>query len=111
MPAGMQLITHHLAGLLRHGVIATGENIHCGIAVFRPGVNRDVGFREECKTGDALGFEPMGDQVQKGCTSTFCSVCDGGPEKSFVVQLVWIAVVELEDAVLSHHVGGRGGQV
>ena len=110
MAAGLQLIAHHLAGLLRHGVISAGENIYCGIAVFRPGVNRYVGLGEEGKTGHALGLKPMRDEVQESRTSTFRSVRDGGPEKGFVVELDRIAVVELENAVLPHHIGGCCGQ-
>ena len=55
-----------------------------------------------------MGLKTVGDEVEKRCTSTFRCCCDGGSQKSFVVELAVIALVKLEDAVLAHHVGGTG---
>jgi hypothetical protein len=50
----------------------------------------------------------VGDQIQESGASTLGSGGDGGPEESFVVELGWIAVVKLENAVFTHHFGGTG---
>ena len=111
MIAGFQFVDEHLTGPFGHGVVAAGEHVNGRIARFRPGVNRDVGFGQQGQTGHALGFEMMGDQMEQGGASTFCSAGDGVPEKGFVVEPLVVAVVELEDAVLAHGVrhGGLGG--
>ena len=48
----------------------------------------------------------MGDQIQESGASTLRSGGDGVPEESLVVELGGIAVVQLENAVFAHHVGG-----
>ena len=103
-----EFLAKHRAGLFRHGVIAAGEHINSCIAAFRPGVDGDVGFRQKSQTGHALRLEPMGDEVEKGRTSTFGCGGDAGSQEGFVVELAVVAVVELKNAVFAHHVGGIG---
>ena len=43
----------------RIGMVATRVKIHCGIAGFRPRVNRDMRLGENDHAGDALRFETM----------------------------------------------------
>lgn len=108
MVHGLQLVAEVLASLFGHGVIAAREDIHSRIPGFRPCVDGDVRFRQKSQSCDALWFESMGDEVEKSGTSTFRSGRDGGSQKSFVIELCLVAIVELEDAVLAHHVGGTG---
>ena len=108
MVHGLELVAEVLAGLFGHGVIAAREHIHSRIPGFRPGVDGDVRFSQKSQSCDALWFESMGDEVEKSGTSTLRSGRDGGSQKSFVIELCLVAIVELEDAVLAHHVGGTG---
>ena len=98
--AGAQLFAEHGAGLLRHGVVTTGEHIHSGIARFGPGVDGDVGLRQQSQARYALGLELVGDEIQKSGASPFGCLGDGASEKDFVVELAGVAVVELENACL-----------
>ena len=68
-----------------------------------------MGFGQKGQTGHALGFEAMGDQVEQGGASTSGCGGDGVSEESFVVESGAVAVVELENAVLPHRIGGVGG--
>ena len=111
MVHGLEFIAEVLTSLLGHGVIAAREDIHSGIPGFRPGVDGDVRFRQKSQSSYALWFESMGDEVEKSGTSTLRSGRDGGSQKSFVVELGFVAIVKLENAVLAHHVdvtGNRG---
>ena len=63
-------------------------------------------FRQQGQTSYSLGLEPVGNQIEQRCTSLFGSGCEGGSQKSFVVEPDGFAVIELEDAVFPHHVGG-----
>ena len=67
----LKLTAENRAGLFRHGVVTTGEHINRGVAGFRPGVDGNVGFRQQGKACDALGLKLMGDQVQQRRTSAF----------------------------------------
>ena len=111
MVHGLELIAEMLTGFLGHGVVAARKHIHCGVTGFRPSVNGDVRFSQECQSCDALWFESMGDEVEKSGTSTLRSGRDGGSQKSFVIELGLVATVELEDAVLANHVGGTVNRV
>ena len=106
MSAGLQFIAKHLAGPVGHGVITTGEHIHGGIAGFRPRVNGDMRFGQEGQARHTLGIESMGDEIEKGGTSTFRCGCDGGPQECFIVETTLVAVVKLENAMFADHVGG-----
>ena len=63
-----------------------------------------MGLGQQGQARDSLGFELVGDQVEQGGASPFSCFGNGGPEKVFVVELAGVAVVELENAVLTHHV-------
>ena len=104
--AGLQFFLHDLTRQFRHCVVTAGEHIHGGITALGPGVDGDVRFGQQGQSSDALGFESVGDQVEKGRTSTFRCSCDGGSHESFVVEPDWIAVVQLKDAVFANHIGG-----
>ena len=57
------------AGILRLG-IAAHEDIKCRKVSFRPGVNTDMGFGQDCDTGDAAARgEVMQMDVQQGCSA------------------------------------------
>ena len=107
--SGGEFAGQHSAGPFRHGVVSAGEHIHCGVARFRPGVNGDMGFGQQGQTGDPLGVETVGDQVEEGGTSTLRSGRDGVPEEGFVVEPGGVTAVELKDAVFSDGVGDLGG--
>ena len=67
----LKLGAENRAGLLRHGVVTAGEHINGGVAGFRPGVDGNVGLRQQGQARDPLGLELMGDQIQQGRTSAF----------------------------------------
>ena len=48
----------------------------------------------------------MGDEIEKGGTSTFRCGCDGGSQECFIVEPILVAVVKLENAMFADHVGG-----
>jgi hypothetical protein len=107
---GLQLRHQHLAGPFWHGVISAGEDIHGGVARFRPGVDGDMRFGEEGQSCHPLWIEAVGDQMQECGTSTFGCACDGVPQESFVIELGAVAFVKLENAMFAHRFGGcRGG--
>ena len=92
--------------MFRHRVVATGEHIHGGVTTFGPGMNGDMGFGQQGESGDALGLEVMGDQVEKGRTGFFRCRRDAGSQKGFIVEPAGITLVKLEDAMFADHVGG-----
>ena len=106
MAAGLQFLAKHLAGPVWHGVVTTGEDIDGGVASLRPGVDGDMGFSQEGQARHTLGLESMGDEIEKGCTSTFRCGCDGGSQECFIVEPTLVAVVKLENAMFADHVGG-----
>ena len=108
MALGPQFIPQNGAGLFRHRVVTAGEHIHGGITALGPGVDGDVRFRQQGQSRDALGLEAVGDQIEKGGTSTFRCCRDGGSQECFVVEPGRIAVVKLENAVFANHVGCTG---
>ena len=109
--SGVEFSGEDRAGPLGHSVITTGEDIHGGIAGFGPCVDGDVGFGQECEPCDALWIETMGDEVEESGTSTLGCRGDGVSQKSFVIELGLIAVVELEDAVFPNRFGDLVGEV
>ena len=60
----LKLGAENRAGLLRHGVVTTGEHINGCVTGFRLGVDGNVGFRQQGQARDPLGQELMGDQIQ-----------------------------------------------
>ena len=50
----LKLTAENRAGLFRHGVVTAGEHINRGVAGFRPGVDGNVGFRQQGKACDCL---------------------------------------------------------
>jgi hypothetical protein len=110
-----QFLSEHIASLVRHGVVATGKDIHRCITRFGPGVNRNVGFSQQSQTSDSLRFKPVGYEIQESGTSTFRCCRDGVPEKSFVVELGGIAFIKFKNAMFPYRVsdvaeGGRRGR-
>ena len=67
-----------------------------------------MGFGQKGQPRHTLGLEVVGDQIEQGRASTLRSGGEGVPDESFVVELVSVAVVQLENAVFTHHVGGTG---
>ena len=102
---GSQLLGQHPTGTLGHGVIATGEHIHRGVAGLRPGVDRDVRLGKQGEACHPMGLEVMGNQMEQSCSSTHCGVGDSKSEKRFIVEPGAVAVVELEDAMFADRIG------
>ena len=69
MPLRLKLAAENGTGQFRHCVVTAGEHIDGCIARLGPGVNRDVGFRQQGQASHALRLELMGDQIQQRRTS------------------------------------------
>jgi len=56
---GLELFDKELGGYLRLDKVPAGEDVYCGVAVLRPGVNGKVGFGNDNHAADAKGAEFM----------------------------------------------------
>jgi hypothetical protein len=70
--ASVEALDQKLGGSSRLERLAAGEHVHCRIAIFRPGVDGEMGFRYGYYSGDALrlklveGLAHYGGAYRKG---------------------------------------------
>ena len=67
---------------------ATGKNVKGTVAMFGPGVDRDVRFRQQGQSRHSLGFELMGGYVKNGAACTFCGFFQRRSDVPLIIKKV-----------------------
>jgi len=91
-----KLLDQNFGGHLRFDPGAAGENVYSSIAVLRPGVDEEVGLRDDDHSANSLGAEAV-----KRIAQDFGATVDRGgpeqfPESVEIVKEIPIAVLEFQ---------------
>src|SRR5436309_1782932 len=105
---GRELLDEVVGGDLRLEGFTTGEDVYRCVSVLGPGVDRQVGFRDDDDSADAERVELVKDDVDDGRLGPLRCLDQGPLDGLEVVDGVRVAVEHLEQQVSSQGIQASG---